>query len=81
MHLEETRRYAEDVQGFLQSLGANTSTLKTGMGMVAQLEKGIGTRFAKDKRFKDMLDGYSMEHFEIACYTWLAAAAEHAGLR
>ncbi len=29
---------------------------------------------------KDLLDAYSMEHFEIACYTALAAAAEKAGL-
>ena len=32
------------------------------------------------KEEKDLLDAYSMEHFEIACYTALTVAAERAGL-
>jgi ferritin-like metal-binding protein YciE len=79
-HLEETRRHAEDVKGLLQSLGTDTSALKTGMGMMAQASKGMATKFASDERIKDLLDAYSMEHFEIACYTALAAAANRAGL-
>jgi ferritin-like metal-binding protein YciE len=57
-----------------------TSALKTGLGVMAQTAKGFGPMFARDDRIKDMLDAYSMEHFEIACYTALAAAAEHADL-
>jgi ferritin-like metal-binding protein YciE len=79
-HLEETRRHAEDVKSALQSLGADTSALKTGMGVVAQATKGLGTKFTRDERIKDLLDAYSMEHFEIACYMALATAAERAGL-
>jgi len=80
MHLEETRQHAEAVRAALQSLGTDTSTLKTGMGMMAQTAKGAATMFARDEEIKDLLDSYSMEHFEIACYTALAAAAERAGL-
>lgn len=79
-HLEETRRHAEEVKSALQSLGADTSALKTGIGVVAQATKGLGTKFARDERIKDLLDAYAMEHFEIASYTALATAAERAGL-
>lgn len=79
-HLEETRRHAEEVKSALQSLNTDTSALKTGMGKVIQATKGMGTAFAEDERIKDLLDAYSMEHFEIACYTALSAAAERAGL-
>lgn len=79
-HLEETRRHAEEVKSVLQSLDTDTSALKTGLGVMVQKTKGMGSAFAEDERIKDLLDAYSMEHFEIACYTALAAAAERAGL-
>ncbi|HWH70945.1 MAG TPA: DUF892 family protein [Candidatus Sulfotelmatobacter sp.] len=79
-HLEETRRHAEVVKAMLETLGSDTSALKTGVGMMAQATKGLGTMFASDEQIKDLLDAYSMEHFEIASYTALAAAAESAGL-
>ena len=80
MHLEETRRHAEEIKSALRSLDADTSALKTSLGVMAQAAKGMGTAFASDERVKDLLDAYSMEHFEIACYTALAAAAERADL-
>jgi ferritin-like metal-binding protein YciE len=79
-HLEETRRHAELVRSALKSMDTDTSSLKTGMGVMAQATKGLGSKFASDERIKDLLDAYSMEHFEIACYTALEAAAERAGL-
>jgi ferritin-like metal-binding protein YciE len=53
--------------------------MKTAMGTVGQGFKGLTTQFARDQHIKDLLDAYMMEHFEIACYTSLEAAAEHAG--
>lgn len=79
-HLDETRRHAEAVQAVLQSLGTDTSSIKTGLGLMAEMTKGLGTKFARDERIKDLLTAYSMEHFEIACYIALAAAARAAGL-
>lgn len=79
-HLRETREHAEAVQTSLQALGADTSALKTGLGVITQLTKGLGTAFSSDERIKDLLDAYAMENFEIACYTALASAAERAGL-
>ena len=79
-HLEETKRHAEEVKNALQALGSDTSALKTSLGVIGQGTKGLATLFARDERIKDLLDAYMMEHFEIACYTALAAAAERAGL-
>lgn len=79
-HLRETREHAEAVRTALQSLGSDTSALKTGVGVITQLTKGLGSAFSSDERIKDLLDAYAMENFEIACYTALAAAAERAGL-
>jgi ferritin-like metal-binding protein YciE len=50
------------------------------MGVLAQSAKGFATMFARDEEIKDLLDAYAMEHFEVACYTALAAAANQAGL-
>src|SRR2546421_7430030 len=55
-HLDETRRHAEEVKSALQALVADTSTLKTSLGVVAQAAKGIGSKFASDERIKDLLD-------------------------
>jgi ferritin-like metal-binding protein YciE len=79
IHLEETKRHAEEVRSCLQRLGTDTSALKTGLGTIGQSAKGMMTMFARDEHIKDLLDGYMMEHFEIASYTALEAAADRAG--
>jgi ferritin-like metal-binding protein YciE len=80
IHLEETRRHADDIKAALESLDADTSSLKTAVGVIAQATKGLASTFARDEQIKDILDAYSMEHFEIACYLALIAGAEKAGL-
>src|SRR5215218_2172672 len=52
-HLEETRRLAEEVRTVLQALGTDSSALKTGIGRMAEMTKGLGTAFARDERIKD----------------------------
>lgn len=78
-HLEETKRHAEEVRSALQRLGTDTSALKTSLGVMGQSAKGMLTGFTEDQHIKDLLDAYMMEHFEIASYTALEAAAERAG--
>ena len=75
IHLQETRSHAEAVQGCLQQLGADTSTIKTGIAKAMETVKGLGTNFARDERVKDLLAAYASEHFEIACYRALHTAA------
>jgi len=78
-HLAETRHHGEAVRGCLESLGADTSAIKTGIAEALEFFKGLGTKFARDERVKDLLAAYASEHFEIACYRALRTAAEIAG--
>lgn len=79
-HLEDTRNHAQTVQLLLESLGAETSTIKTGLGMMTEALKAVSNIVAHDEVIKDLLGCYAMEHFEIACYRALLTAAEEAGL-
>lgn len=74
LHLAETQSHAEDVKACLESLGADTSTLKTTLAEGMEMVMGLGTAFARDERVKDLLKGCATEHFEIACYTALLTA-------
>jgi len=78
-HLEETRRHAELVKGCVERMGGDTSAVKTGMASVMGTIQGMSTKIAKDELIKNTLHDYGTEHFEIACYTSLIAAAENLG--
>ena len=80
MHLTETRQHATLVESLLRSLGSDTSTFKTSLGMIAETMKGLGMALSHDEPIKDLLSVYAMEHFEIACYMTLSAAADAVGL-
>jgi len=79
-HLDETREHAQTVGALLRSLGADTSTVKAGLGIMTETVKGLGAKLSHDEVVKDLLTSYAMEHFEIACYSALVTAAEEAGL-
>ena len=78
-HLEETRRHAEMVKSCLERLGEQPSTVKTGMASVMGAVQGMSTKMAQDTLIKNALHDYGTEHFEIACYTSLIAAAQDLG--
>ncbi len=78
-HLEQTRRHAELVKGCVERMGGETSGVKTGMASVMGAVQGMTTKLAKDELIKNTLHDYGTEHFEIACYTSLIAAAENLG--
>jgi len=78
-HLEQTRRHAELVKSCVERMGGETSGLKTGMASVMGAVQGMTTKLAKDELIKNTLHDYGTEHFEIACYTSLIAAAESLG--
>lgn len=80
IHYTETEGHAVAVKACLEKLGADVSTLKTALAQSMEFVKGTGTMFAKDERVKDAIAGYASEHFEIACYTSLKAAAQHLGI-
>ena len=78
-HLDETRRHAELVKGCSERLGGDTSAVKSGMANVMGAVQGMTTKVAKDEPIKNVLHDYGTEHFEIACYTSLIAAAQDFG--
>src|SRR5215218_2837381 len=78
-HLEQTRHHAELVKGCVERMGGETSGIKAGMASVMGTVQGMTTKLAKDDLVKNTLHDYGTEHFEIACYTSLIAAAENLG--
>ena len=78
-HLEQTRRHAELVKGCVERMGGETSGVKSGIASVMGAVQGMSTKLAKDELIKNTLHDYGTEHFEIACYTSLLAAAEDLG--
>ena len=78
-HLELTRRHADMVEQCIARLGGSTSTLKTAMGTVSGFFQGRSTGVAPDELVKTALSDYAAEHFEIASYRALIAAARALG--
>lgn len=80
MHLTETRQHSRIVESLLRSLGEDISSFKTGLGVMAETIRRLGTTLSHDEQIKDLLGTYAMEQFEIACYSALVTASELAGL-
>lgn len=79
-HLEETRNHAIRVRQCLEALDAQPSTMKSmAAGWMGAME-GMSTAMFQDNLVKNVIADHAMEHFEIACYSSLFAAAEEANL-
>jgi ferritin-like metal-binding protein YciE len=79
-HLEETQRHRDLVAECLELLDAKPSTVKSAAGGFMGAMQGMSTGIFQDELVKNALADYAMEHFEIACYSSIIAAAEDAGL-
>jgi ferritin-like metal-binding protein YciE len=75
-HLVQTRRHVDLVRECLKLLGETPSTVKSAMGNVMGMVQGASTGIFSDEILKNCLHDYASEHFEIACYRSLIAAAE-----
>jgi ferritin-like metal-binding protein YciE len=78
-HLEETRQHRTRVAAALSALGESPSRLKTMAGGLMGMVEGMSTAMFRDMLIKNIIAGYTMEHFEIACYRALRVAANEAG--
>lgn len=78
-HRDETRRHEELVAGCLEMLGAKPSAVKALAGGFMGAMQGMSTAVFQDELVKNALADYAMEHFEIACYSSIIAAAEETG--
>ena len=74
-HLEETGQHAQTVKGCVEQLGGSTSTVKSALSSVTGMAQGMLNRPAQDTMVKNAISDYAAEHFEIASYQALIAAA------
>jgi len=78
-HLETTRRHIELVGSCIERLGDSPSAIKSGLANIIGWFQGVSTSLAQDELVKNALADYAAEHFEIASYTSLVAAAMSVG--
>ncbi|MEX0876099.1 MAG: DUF892 family protein [Phycisphaerales bacterium] len=78
-HREETRQHAKLVEQILHRYGTDESALKDMTGKTQALFTGWFHGSAPDTAIKDVLAGVAAEHYEIACYRALQAAATALG--
>jgi len=78
-HLEQTKMHAERVHECVERLGGSVSTVKTALGAVSGFFQGRSTGVSPDELVKNALSDYAAEHFEIASYKALIAAARLLG--
>jgi ferritin-like metal-binding protein YciE len=78
-HLEQTKMHAERVRDCVERLGGSTSSVKTAMGSISGFFQGRSTGASPDELVKNALSDYAAEHFEIASYRALIAAARALG--
>jgi len=75
-HLEETKRHAEMVKACVVRLGGSTSTGKDVLSQISSTVSGLGISMMEDALVKNAHSSYAAEHFEIASYNTIKAAAE-----
>jgi ferritin-like metal-binding protein YciE len=78
-HLSETKEHAEKVRVCVERNGGDTSMGKDLMSKMSAALSGISMSFASDLQVKNVHSSYAAEHFEIASYTVIKAAAETLG--
>ena len=78
-HVAETRRQAERLEGLITALGGSISTVKSTLGSLFGTAQSVSTGLFRDELSKNFLADYAAEHFEIASYKALIAAAGHVG--
>lgn len=78
-HIDETEYQAEQLKQCLDRLGTDTSVIKDATGRFAAMGQAVGGMVTGDEVVKGGIASYAFEHFEIACYKSLIAAAQEVG--
>ena len=78
-HVQTTRRQKERLEVVIKKLGGNTSTVKDVTFWFAGNMQNLVPGSTPDAVVKIALANHGIEHFEIACYKSLIAAAESVG--
>ena len=77
-HVEETRDHAARLRTSIETLGGQVSTVRSTISAVIGGVESLATAPFRDELVKNALMDYASEHFEIACYRALIAAAGEA---
>ena len=78
-HLEETKRHAALIKECVERHNASVSGTKNFVSQASAAIGGLGISFMSDAMVKNVHNSYAAEHFEIATYTLLSAAASELG--
>jgi ferritin-like metal-binding protein YciE len=78
-HIAESERHAEKVARCVELLGGTLSRPKAVIGDLLGRFTGMATGIYRDELVKNLLLQYATEHFEIASYRSLIAAADACG--
>jgi len=78
-HLEITRDQRDRLKALIGRLGGDVSFAKKITGSFLANLQALTLAGAPDAVVKNVLTDFAVEHFEIACYTSLIAAAEMQG--
>src|SRR6185312_7081798 len=75
-HLEQTKRHAKLIEACVKRNGETVSVTKDFASKITATMQSLGVSFMEDALVKNIHSSYAAEHFEIATYTLLEAAAE-----
>lgn len=78
-HLDVTREQRERVKGLIEGLGGKTSKVKDTTAKILSNIQAMTAGSAPDNAVKFSIANLAVEHFEIASYRSLIAAAEELG--
>lgn len=78
-HMKETETQATRLEDCIKSLGGAPSSVKDATGTIMGMIHTLPNALAGDEVMKGTLAGYTFEHFEIAAYRILIAAATTLG--
>jgi ferritin-like metal-binding protein YciE len=78
-HVRETEHHAERLRQALRALGSAPTPVLRPSEAVVTLTQGITSRVFSDRLVISAIADLAAEQFEVAAYTALIAAAEHAG--
>ena len=78
-HIKETETQATRLEDCIKTLGGSTSSVKDATGTIMGLIHTLPSALSGDEVMKGALAGYTFEHFEIASYRILIAAATTLG--
>jgi ferritin-like metal-binding protein YciE len=78
-HIDETRRQADLLEGCIERQGETTSGLKDAAAQFVGAMQAMSGLVMSDEIVKGAIASYTFEHYEIACYRTLIAAADEVG--